>query len=161
MFANSSDCRIPSKHEILCLCCFNVGPASTTLAQHWHNNATMSRVCWVPTAHVSNSINFMNPLVLFEARQDITIALPRKFICGCGIPQGVQWIKHHKVAFSLGWLLPAFRWLLPSDPHERTKPRITILYMFQLLNKICLYKDPNVTMESAQWRLACELIMRM
>ena len=24
---------------------------------------------------------------------------------------------------------------------QRTKPRITILYMFQLLNKICLYKN--------------------
>ena len=36
----------PSKHETLNHRWFNVGPSSTTLAQHWTNNGTMSRVCW-------------------------------------------------------------------------------------------------------------------
>ena len=39
-------CGQGSKHETLSHCWFNVGPPSTTLAQHWTNNDSMSRVCW-------------------------------------------------------------------------------------------------------------------
>ena len=35
-----------SKHETFTRCWLNVGPASTTLAQHWTNNGSKSRVCW-------------------------------------------------------------------------------------------------------------------
>ena len=36
----------PSKNETSTQCCTNVGPPSTTLAQHWLNIGWMSRVCW-------------------------------------------------------------------------------------------------------------------
>ena len=42
-----SDRTMPSEHETLSHCWFNVGPPSTTLAQHWTNNGSKSRVCWV------------------------------------------------------------------------------------------------------------------
>ena len=38
---------LPSKHESSTRCWTNVGPTSTTLAQHWSNIGWMSRVCWV------------------------------------------------------------------------------------------------------------------
>ena len=42
---------IPSKHEALTQCCFNVGPASKTVCQHWNSFRWMPRVCWVlPTS---------------------------------------------------------------------------------------------------------------
>ena len=34
----------PSKHGIFTQCCFNVGPSSSTLAQHWNSIRWMSRV---------------------------------------------------------------------------------------------------------------------
>ena len=37
----------PTKHEALSQCWVNVGPTSTTSAQHWSNNDWMPRVCWV------------------------------------------------------------------------------------------------------------------
>ena len=57
--AGRSDCSIdpshriyprqllPSKHETFAQCCFNVGPAFPTLAQHWNSIGRMPRVCWV------------------------------------------------------------------------------------------------------------------
>ena len=38
---------ISSKHGTLTQCCFNVGPASATLIEHWNNIGSMYRVCWV------------------------------------------------------------------------------------------------------------------
>ena len=38
---------IPSIHDTLPMCWFNVGPLSATLAQHWTNTWAMSRVYWV------------------------------------------------------------------------------------------------------------------
>ena len=37
-----------SKHEAFTRCCFNVGPASSTLAQHWNNIGWMPRTRWDP-----------------------------------------------------------------------------------------------------------------
>ena len=37
----------PSKHGKFTLCCFNVGPPSSTLAQHWNTIGWMPLVCWV------------------------------------------------------------------------------------------------------------------
>ena len=36
----------PSKHETFAQCCFNVGPATKTMDQHWNNIRWMPRVCW-------------------------------------------------------------------------------------------------------------------
>ena len=36
----------PSKHWTFTRCCFNVGPASKTVAQHWNSIGWMSSVCW-------------------------------------------------------------------------------------------------------------------
>ena len=36
----------PGKHEAFTQCCFNIGPASSTLAQHWDRIAWMPLVCW-------------------------------------------------------------------------------------------------------------------
>ena len=36
----------PSKQSAFTQCCFNVGPALKTVAQHWNNIGWMSRVCW-------------------------------------------------------------------------------------------------------------------
>ena len=36
----------PGKHGAFTQCCFNVGPASKTVAQHWNSIGWMSRVCW-------------------------------------------------------------------------------------------------------------------
>ena len=53
LFLRADPCRLirrsiflGGKHETSTLCRTNVGPASTTLAQHWFNNGSMSRVCW-------------------------------------------------------------------------------------------------------------------
>ena len=40
---------VPNKHEALSHCCFMVGPTSKTMALHWNNIGSMSRVCWVCT----------------------------------------------------------------------------------------------------------------
>ena len=32
---------LPNKHEILTQCCFNVGPASQMMGQHWNNTGSM------------------------------------------------------------------------------------------------------------------------
>ena len=37
----------PSKHETFLQCCFNVGPASKTVDQHWKSIVRIPRVCWV------------------------------------------------------------------------------------------------------------------
>ena len=37
--------QLPSKHVTLVHCWFNVGPSSSTLAQHWTNNGPAYRVC--------------------------------------------------------------------------------------------------------------------
>ena len=42
----SSLLRIPNKHERLAQCCFNTGPSSATLAQHYTNTGPISHV-WV------------------------------------------------------------------------------------------------------------------
>ena len=36
----------PSKHEAFARCCFNVRPASKTLAQHWNSIGWMSHLYW-------------------------------------------------------------------------------------------------------------------
>ena len=36
----------PGKHETLAQCWVNVGPSSSTLAQHYPKIGPMSRVCW-------------------------------------------------------------------------------------------------------------------
>ena len=42
----------PSKHGSLNQYCINVGPPSSTLAQHWNSIRWMSRVCWVGMSRV-------------------------------------------------------------------------------------------------------------
>ena len=39
----------PWKHGEFTQCCFNVGPPSSTLVQHWNSTGWMPRVCWAPT----------------------------------------------------------------------------------------------------------------
>ena len=41
-----SSITAPSTHETLNQCCFNIGPSSSTLAQHYSNIEPTSRVCW-------------------------------------------------------------------------------------------------------------------
>ena len=36
----------PRKHGAFTQCCFNVGPASKTMGQHWNSIGWRSRVCW-------------------------------------------------------------------------------------------------------------------
>ena len=36
----------PRKHGAFTRCCFNVGPPSSTLVQHWNSIGWMHRVCW-------------------------------------------------------------------------------------------------------------------
>ena len=36
----------PDKHQDVPQCCFNAGPASKTLAQHWNSIEWIPRVCW-------------------------------------------------------------------------------------------------------------------
>ena len=36
-----------SKHEAFTQCCFNVGPPSSTLAQHWNSIGLIPCVCWL------------------------------------------------------------------------------------------------------------------
>ena len=38
---------LPRKHETSTQCYTNVGPPSTTLARHWYNIGSMSRICWL------------------------------------------------------------------------------------------------------------------
>ena len=45
VLAGHSSCNL-SKHKTLTQCCFDVGPPSTTLAQHQNNIGPMSCVCW-------------------------------------------------------------------------------------------------------------------
>ena len=45
----------PSKQEAFTQCCFNVGPPSSTLAQHWNSIGWMPLVWW-------DMINLQNPL---------------------------------------------------------------------------------------------------
>ena len=46
---------MPSKHGTFTQCCFNVGPPSATLAQHWNNIGWTSRVCWVVCKELVNN----------------------------------------------------------------------------------------------------------
>ena len=39
----------PIKHVTLPLCCFDVGPASLMMGQHWTNTCSMSHLCWGPS----------------------------------------------------------------------------------------------------------------
>ena len=41
---------IPSKHEAMTQCCFNVGPPSSTSAQHENKTGLLRQVSWDPTA---------------------------------------------------------------------------------------------------------------
>ena len=41
----------PSKHGKFTQCCFNAGPPSSALAQHWNNIVWMSRVCRERSGH--------------------------------------------------------------------------------------------------------------
>ena len=43
---------LPSKHEALAQCWADVGPSSTTLAQHQPNIGPTPRVCWVITQNI-------------------------------------------------------------------------------------------------------------
>ena len=40
---------IATKHRKITQCCFNGGPASKTLVQHWNSIGWMTRVCWAIT----------------------------------------------------------------------------------------------------------------
>ena len=48
--------EIPSKHETLTQCCFDVGPTSKTVGQHQSNIGSMSRVCWVSIPYLIKQI---------------------------------------------------------------------------------------------------------
>ena len=39
--------KVRSKHGTFTQCCFNVGPTSKTVGQHWNSLGWMPRVCWV------------------------------------------------------------------------------------------------------------------
>ena len=40
---------VPNKHDMVWQCCFNVGPASQTVEQHWNNIAWIYRICFSQT----------------------------------------------------------------------------------------------------------------
>ena len=42
---NFESSSMPSKHGALTQCCFNVGPSSSTSAQHYNNIGSTTRVC--------------------------------------------------------------------------------------------------------------------
>ena len=44
---------LPSKTVTLNQCCFNVGPTSKTVGQHWKNIGSISRVCWVSSSNLA------------------------------------------------------------------------------------------------------------
>ena len=45
--STSSIAFLPRKHEAFTQCCFDVGPASKTVGQHWNGIGWMPCVCWV------------------------------------------------------------------------------------------------------------------
>ena len=51
IFMDGRNLRIPSKRETLTQYCFDVGPPSSTSAQHQNNIGSMSCVCWVGPTH--------------------------------------------------------------------------------------------------------------
>ena len=87
-----------SKHETLSHCCFHVGLASQTLAQHWNSIGSTSRVCWASLGHriwlngardspnvihVSSPVQvfmsytcFTHPAVFRNIRSHTTLSLP-------------------------------------------------------------------------------------
>ena len=52
-----------SKHETLTQCWFNVGPSSTTLAQHWTSIESISCVFWVETLYWHSRHRVKNELI--------------------------------------------------------------------------------------------------
>ena len=79
---------VPSKHETLNQCWFNVGPPSTTSAQHWTNIGLMSHVCWV--CRILASWNCIAHLITRwrEVLYHTTATLSNAFVCthGAGTP---------------------------------------------------------------------------
>ena len=65
---------IPSKHEAFTQCCFNVGPASKTVGQHWNSIGWMPRVCWV--AHVSSRRLFRALNIESNLARPVIIQIP-------------------------------------------------------------------------------------
>ena len=51
-----SNAIAPSKNETSTQSWTNVGPPSTMSAQHWSNNGSMCRVCWVVRWHMTQCV---------------------------------------------------------------------------------------------------------
>ena len=97
---NASCLQHPSKHEALSHCWFNVGPPSTTLAQHWTNFGSMPRVCWDYAGH------------FWAIFADI------KTIHGSLIP-GVSWLSWNAQTHHCSW-----------DTYNPRSIRLCIRYLF-------------------------------
>ena len=54
----TSELLLPSKTQVITNCCFNVGPPSSTLAQHCNNIKLIPRVFWVTTGGLNLVINW-------------------------------------------------------------------------------------------------------
>ena len=48
---------LPGKHGAFIWCCFNVGPASKTVDQHWNSIGWMPSARWVASKHTKNNIS--------------------------------------------------------------------------------------------------------
>ena len=59
---------VPSKHETLTQCCFDVSPPSLTSAQHQNNIGSLSRVFWADTSlpenHTGTAEQIMMPAMM-------------------------------------------------------------------------------------------------
>ena len=97
----------PSKHGAFTQCCFNVGPPSSTLAQHWNSIGWMPRVCWGTSAQHDCELN---------ARGNACFYITR---CECGIQNADYWIRGSLYWSGVCHLCAARNGGTPHRPRER------------------------------------------
>ena len=66
------------KHGAFTLCCFNVGPPSSTLAQHWNSIGWMPRVCCDGYRELSHYMHY----VIICDKQRVNSPPPPPLSCG-------------------------------------------------------------------------------
>ena len=77
---DNNNAQFPNKHDTLKQYWFNVGPPSTTLAQHETDIVTMCRVCWVDLRSQLTDLPLLweiEEILYFSYLSKITLVIPK------------------------------------------------------------------------------------
>ena len=128
-----------SKHGSFTQCCFNVGPASKTVGQHWNSIGSMPRVCWewLVFAELSRTSfwQLLQPSMLVEGRFNVVDGGPTLYHHIFSAP----WFPFNHFIIVVNILL--LPWHVAGRPDSLTEEGVARAVTPAILSAVSTYND--------------------